>query len=464
MKRRTGCFALIMAVPLVTPTMSGAQQPAAETVVSLEEALGRASQHSPQYRRALNTIQMAGPQSRQAWGGFLPDLNLSFNTFQNFRRETQALDFFGNPIENPQPETVYSSQSSQGVSLGLDLFQGGRRFHALGQARAEADVSRRAGERELNAVLAQVQRQFREAQKRRALLEVEAELLAARERDLELTQRLFDLASRNRSDLLGTEFEVEAQRAAVRRAEGAYRQALLSLRTAIGDPTLNDFDVGDAEAVVFDPATLPIRDLVDGAMSASPTVREAEATSRSSQAALKVQRANRWPSVRLSTSVGRSSFGRDQAALFDLSPEDFGGNISLSFSIPVFSRFQTSYQIAEADVAYRNSIESLREAELQVEEAVRARFVDLETAWITLQESARGLELAEERLRMLREEYRLANATFEDLQGAIRTAAESRRTAVEQRYAFAQALVDLYEAAGIVAREAGLGDSTAEAR
>ncbi|NNF27095.1 MAG: TolC family protein, partial [Gemmatimonadetes bacterium] len=169
---------LALAVAGMAPVAAPAQveSQAIGTELTLREALERAIATSPAYRQALNRMELSGPQARQAWGGFLPNLNLSYGTNQNFRRETTALDNFGNPIENPTTETVFSSQSSQSASLGIDLFQGGRRFHQLGQARAEAEVTRRAGERELNGVLAQVQRQFLDAQLQRALLGVEEEL------------------------------------------------------------------------------------------------------------------------------------------------------------------------------------------------------------------------------------------------------------------------------------------------
>lgn len=433
-----------------------AQAPVEPAVLSLQDALTRALEHSPQYRQALNNLELAGPQSRRAWGGFLPSLNASYGTGESFRRETTALDNFGNPIENPQAETVFSSSSGQGVSLGVDLFQGGRRFHELGRARADAEVTRRAGEQELNDVLRDVQGQFIEAQKQRALLAEEEELLQGRRRDLELTQRLYELASKTRSDLIGSELELEQQRVAVGRSRGEYQKALLALKRVIGDPALGDVDVDGGGPEVFDPAGIEITQLLQEAMSASPTVREAMASSNSSQAALKVERSSRWPSLSLNSNLNRQSFGRNEDALFDFGPRDFSGSIALQVSIPLFSRFETSYQIAQADVAFRNSVERVRQVELQVEEDVQAKYVDLQTTWSTVQQSARGLELAEERLRIVREEYRLAAKSFEDLQLAVRQAGQARRDVVNERFAFFQALLDVHHAAGVVAQEAGL--------
>ncbi|NNM33557.1 MAG: TolC family protein, partial [Gemmatimonadetes bacterium] len=271
-----------------------------------------------------------------------------------------------------------------------------------------------------------------------------------------LTRRLFELANKNRADVLGIEVELEQQRSAMRRAEGEYRKAVLALQTAVGDPEIRTMTLAGDAPPAFDPSALDLEGLVSGAMVASPRVLEAVATTQSRRSQLSMSRASRWPTVSIGSRVYRSSFAREQGALLDLSPNDFGGDIGLQVSIPIFQRFETSYQIAQASVEHRNAVETERLTELQVEEEVRGRYVDLETAWHTLQDGARSQELAEERLRLVREEYRLANATFEDLQGAVRTAAEARRTSVEQRFAFARALVDLYEAAGVVAQEAGL--------
>ena len=91
-----------------------------------------------------------------------------------------------------------------------------------------------------------------------------------------------------------------------------------------------------------------------------------------------------------------------------------------------------------------------------MEQQIRAGYVDLETAWANVRQRSRALEVASERLEIVREEYRLATKSIEDLRTAIRDEAAARRDAVDQRFEFAVFLVGLYEAVGIVGREAGL--------
>ncbi len=426
------------------------------TVLSLRDALGRAAEHNPQYRQALNRMDLVGPAEREALGAFLPNLSVSYGTGQSFRRERTAVDFFGNIIENQDGGIASSSRATQGVSASVLLFSGGSRFHAVGQARAQARVDRRTAERELNTILAEVQRQFLVAQRQKARLEVEMELLAARERDVEAARTRFELVAIGRSDLLATELELEAQRVAVTRARGDHDKGLLALRRAIGDPSLVALDVAQQLSDPFDPADLDVGGLVGRAMEESPRVRAAEAALAVRQSALSSQRARRWPTLSLSSNFGRSSFGDERSKLFDVNPSDFAGSVSLSVSIPIFTRFETTRAIAAADVELRNANETIRQAENELEEQVSIRYVDLETAWATVRQRARALEIATQRLEIVREEYRLAAKSIEDLRTAIREEAGARRDAVDQRFEFAVALLGLYEAAGIVGREAGL--------
>lgn len=426
------------------------------TVLTLQEALELAAQFNPQYRQALNRVELEIPQRREALGAFLPSLRMSYNTGQRFAQERTAVDFYGNPIENEQFQTVTTSNSGQSATLSLSLFEGGRRFHAYSQARGQADVDRLGAERDLNGVLAEVQRQFLIVQRRKARLAVEEALLVARERGYELAERRFELAAIGRSDLLGAELELGAQRVTVRDAQGQAEQGMLALRKAIGDPSLRRLDVEEQLPEPFDPASLDLAALVAEGLSRSPAIGAADAARAVQRSALNSVKATRWPTLSLSSSFSRGSFGRERTALFKFNPEGFNSSLGINISIPLFRQFQTTQQIASAEVELRNAAERLRQAEMELDEQVRTRYVDLETAWANVGQQEIVLEVAGERLRIVQEEYRLATKSIEELRAAIREEAEAQRDLVQQRFEFAAALVGLYEAAGIVAGEAEL--------
>ena len=459
--RFLGCAALacvIGPIPAVDSKLAGQQRvrDSEAAVLTLAEALAHAARYNPEYRMALNLTELDEPRVRVAWGAFLPDLRLNYGTGQAIRREKSWVDFQGNPVANPDVRTVESSYANQTASLNLSLFGGGR-LHTLEEARSLARARRSAAERELNRILAEVWRQFLLVQRWKAKVEVEEGLLADREGDFERSRRLLGLSMIDRSDLLGAELDLEEQRSTVIEAHAMVYKSRLALRAAIGDPSLSLPDLEHQPVEAFDPGCLDMDFLVERTLRESPAVGEVEALRSVSHSALRARRASRWPKVELSSSVTRHAYGSSRAALFEVNPSGFNGVFGLNLSIPVFDRFQTTQAIADASVELRNAGETVRRAALLLEREMRASHVDLTTAWAMLREGSRRREIAGERLRMVRQAYELEAGTVEDLRAAMRDEAVALRDEVDRRYDFAVALLGLYEAAGIVAREAGLG-------
>lgn len=447
---------LIGLMVVLSMTAVGAPGIVGQVVLTLEDALQRTVDHSPEYRQALNRMELAGPQQREAWGAFLPSLDVSLGTSGGFNRAATGTDDFGNPTSKGTVETQHISSSSQGVSFGLPLFEGGRRFSELARARAAAEQSRSFGYRELNRLLAATHRVYLDAQQARLLVSVEAGLLASAQRNYEAHEALFRLAQRSQSDLLGAELRVETSRVSLRRAEAAHEKALLDLRAAIGSVNLGEFDVADTNPETMDLTEIDVEVLVAAALSQAPEVREQEAVVRARQAQHDAARAARWPTIRLNGSLSRSARGLDGEALFLLDPDDLNGGLSLGFSLPIFSQFQTSTRIAEAEVELRNAQQSIRQTRINAERNVRSRYVDLESAHEVLSQRERAREIAGQRLVIVQEEYRLGSKDFEALQRTLEEAAEAERAAVQQRFEVARAEVALWEAAGIVAEYSGL--------
>ena len=110
-----GVIGPVVVVALATVAVLGNANPLAAqsrlqdqevTVLTLQDALRRAAEHNPEYRQALNRLELEGPQRRQALGAFLPDFSVSYGTGQNMQRELSWVDFDGTPITNPEPRTV----------------------------------------------------------------------------------------------------------------------------------------------------------------------------------------------------------------------------------------------------------------------------------------------------------------------------------------------------------------------
>jgi len=418
-------------------------------LLTLEEALERALRHNPEIRRARNSLELSPVAVRAAYGAFLPSFTLSAGTNLNASRVAVAEDFFGNPIENPELRTASTSASSQGISLGLPLFQGGRRLHQLRLERGEAAGREGEAAARLIAQLAGVERRFMEARRAEELLALEEEVLEERRRDQEVTRRLFRLAARSQVDVLGAELEVQEQERAVSEARGALRQSRLALRTVIGDVGLPPFVPAPVSLDPFDPGGLDVEALVRTSLLGHPRVSQGEAAVAGAMARAAAARAERYPTLNLNFNAVRSITGQDRSAFLDLNPDRSSARgWSLSMNLPLFSRFNTSQGIAHAEVGARNARESLRETELLLEEEVRSRVIGVERARESLTMAERSADLAERRLALAREQYRLAGSSFLELQQAASQSASARRALLVQRYTFAEARIALEEAVG----------------
>ena len=108
-------IAVIAALTGSAGTLSAQQAPA---VLTLDEALRIARSGNPEFLRTANDLEVAGSSVRSAWGAFLPSLNTSLS-FSGSRSTTlTGEDFFGDPIESPEPVTSRRSSASQGISTG----------------------------------------------------------------------------------------------------------------------------------------------------------------------------------------------------------------------------------------------------------------------------------------------------------------------------------------------------------
>jgi outer membrane protein len=439
-------FGFLLLAQLLPPGPASGQT---GPVLTLEEALQRARVHNPDYRIAENDLDLSRVERREALGAFLPNLNFQAGTGLSFDRQRISQDFFGNPIENPVTEWVTSSSSSQYLGGSITLFEGGQRFAQLALQGAQARAREATVDTRFRTVRADVVRVYQRAQAQQATLTVEEALLEGRHVDLELTRRMFDLAGASRVEVLAAELNVQRQEQRIQQTLAQLRQGILSLRSTIGDPELGNFSLTGVPPEPFDPSGLDPEALVAYAQETSPLIRQQLAQMDVGSAQARAARGSRWPTVNMSFGVNQRTFALDRNALFDPFPnEGRYGTTSISFSVPLFSRFQTQARIVEADVGMQNAQENLRKARLQVDQEVRGRLIALETAYQGYQIALRSREIAEERLRLAREQFRLGSRTFNELQRDIDDGATADREVISQLYGFLEALTNLEEMVG----------------
>lgn len=422
--------------------------PAAAQTVTLEEALRLARQHNPDYRKAETDANAAGLAATAGRLWFLPNINASLDFNLGSNTNVTGTDIDGRPIPLPDPVTFQSSSASQRLSASMTLFDGLRNVRNGRAAAARADATDATFRAAVLQVEASVTRQFLAALRQQRLIQVEERLLASQRDQLAATERLFRTAGANQVDVLGAQVAVAQQEQALANQQGEAQKAGLELARVLGLDEISALvPVGDAPEA-FDPTALDVRALVARAEGENPRIRQLEANAQAANLEAGAAYGARWPTITASAGFTRSLSLPNYTAFGELNPQNRAFGFGLAVQLPIFTRFQTSANIAGANARADNADEDLRAGRLQLETSVRSAVVDLRNAYQSVVLANRSADLSRTRLELAQEQYRLGAIQYQNLQQVIDGAAQAERQAVGARFNFALALVALEELVG----------------
>lgn len=421
----------------------------APTVLTLNDALRIAHESNPEFLRTSNDLDVAASSVRSAWGAFLPSLSAGMSFGGSRSTTTVGQDELGVPITSDRPVTYQSSNASQRVGADITLFDGGINMRNLQAQRAtyasieaQVDVQRIALE-------ARVSREYYQLVRALRLIELEQSLLASARERQDRTEQLLRLAARNREDVLGARADVAQAEANLQRARGESDKARLTLATTLGMDPSAAIPVDTVLPTVFNPADLDADALVAEALATSPVVRQREAALRAARHTASAANRRRLPTISADAGYSRGASSQGYSAFGDFNPDDRTGfSFGLSFSLPLFSRFQTSQSIAQAEAAAVDAGYDLNSARLTVERDVRSAVIDLSNAHQTLLLAQQAVEYNRERQRYALERYRLGGIDFITLQQVIDRTAQSERQALDALFGFINARIALEERLG----------------
>lgn len=86
--------------------------------------------------------------------------------------------------------------------------------------------------------------------------------------------------------------------------------------------------------------------------------------------------------------------------------------VGLSLNIPIFSNWNTKYEIEAASVLLLNSNENLKQLERQIKSDVKNALLDLQTSKVQLDVSEKALLSAKESWEVENESYKIGKVTL----------------------------------------------------
>lgn len=422
--------------------------------LSLEEALETALARSPSLRgpRARASAEHAARWAD--WGAFLPTASASMSLSRTEEVSNTFVSEEGFPRERENTASFTRQFSSQGISLSWDLLRGGRRFVEMDAGAAAVSAAEHRLDDAERAVVADVKTAYFEALKQQRLAEIARRQLESRRRELRQARRRFRIAAVQRSDLLGARVQVRQAEVTLLEARDRAEQARRQLAVVMGGGE----GAGEARAVALgsvreapDPAGLSAAALVRRTRTSNPELAALSADVEEAAARVWAERSQYLPTLTLGYDYSRLQNLGPEGDFFTLDPGDRREGFTVSARWELFTGFGRRENTARASARLDAARAEEARRRLEVGKTVRDLVDEVKRRAESLDLLRRQLEVAEERLELLREQYRVGSADFDQLQRAVDDVTSAERALVQERYDYYSAWARLERWAGDVA-------------
>jgi outer membrane protein len=318
-----------------------------------------------------------------------------------------------------------------GLNASLDLFTGFRRGADSRAARATRDAAE-AGLIDANyqASLAATQ-QFFTALAAQQLVRVREASVRRAEEQLKLAIAKLHAGSATRSDSLRSVVTLGTTQLALVSAQADVAAAQAELARQIGAD--GRVAAADDSAFYQVAAQLDTLALLQEALSQSPRVQSAEASTRAADANLSSAKSAYWPTLTLGAATGWSGTDNRNWELFNQRQLNLGLNWNL------FNRFNREQTIAIRTSTLDQAEATASDTRRQVSSVLTAQFALLDAARLKIDIAQTSVAAAQEDLRVVEQRYRVGAATILDLLNSQEALTQAEVDAVAARFDYLRA-------------------------
>lgn len=476
---RTMVFTAVMMAALVTGANAQTLATADTLVLTLDEALARATERSDEVRLARSQVDIARAQVKETRAGALPQINANLGYTRTFASQFETGGFelpdslkFEPDSTAPLAERVkYLEDNAENAGLsGLGflfgnlpfgqknsytatlsgsqlLFSGGR----TGAALAIARNFREAAEFQLTEQLAEVELQVRSAYYRalfaRELETISAAAVAQAERFQEQERLRESTGAASELDVLRAEVALANLRPQQVQASNASEIAALDLKRLLNIPATQPLKLGTLLDI---PAAerLARRDTAtDETLGRRASIAAAERQVRMRELAVRIARGAFFPEIRAGMNYGKTAFPEE---IFGLGGVEWRSdwNATLTVTVPIFDGLRRNAQVDLARV-------QLNQAQLQLAQLREGVQLQYQQATGERQRAAATIAARQQTVVQAQRVYDLTVLRYDRGLATQLEVTDSRLALLQARTNLAQALSDYYVAEATVTRALG---------
>jgi outer membrane protein len=429
--------ALLAAILLALSAAAAAQNARS---ITFQEALSLALEHNVTLRQAQNAEALSKIAVSEARSQFLPNLQLSTQGAKNFGRNfNQSLG---------QITSTTTNSLSLNLSSGVVLFDGFGNTAALEEAKLSGQASERDVKRARETTAFTVATNFLALIQQQEQLRVQRENLAAQVALEQQIQTYVDAGARTIADLYQQQASVASARFSLVEAERSTELAKVDLiQTLQLDPAgTYEFEAPAADIGAAAGASFQLTELLTRASAQRADLYAEQARVAAADQAVRVARANWWPTVSLSAAYGSAYTSASDFSLTDQLDQRRGGSVGVGISVPLYDRGSARYATRRAEILAMNARISLESLQNDVGTQVRRAHLDFTSAQQQLTSAEAQVRAADLALQAAQDRYSAGASTLVELTQSQATHFQAASALVAARYnlLFQRTLMDYY--------------------
>lgn len=423
----------------------------AQEKITLKNAITIALNQNTSVNKSVNNLETSNAAVKNAYGNFLPNMN--FNSGWSWQRVSNSkgatvVNYFGEAQTLGPTETDSRSYS---MSLGgsVTLFDGLANISSLNQKKNDLQSAKYDLEKLRQDVTLQTVNLFIIITNNEKILKFQEEDLKYNEDMLKKVKEMFDLRMKANVDLYAQEFQTSNAQLSYLQAKNNYEKSKITLLNYLSKDLLKDysFEMDSSYMPESIKNTDDITTLYNTALQNRKDYQSSKLKLDNSEYSLITARSGFLPS--LSSNYGFSTSATQPKDLFSRKVYSFG----LSFSLPIFSRWNTEYSMQSAEVQIKNTNEDLKALERQIKSDLKNAVLDLQTATVQLDVTKAALKSAMETWQIKRDSYTLGAATFIDQQQSYRDYVQATNNAIASESNYILKQFGLLSALGLLKTE-----------
>lgn len=420
---------------------------------TLQECIAYALENNLQILQSTYTTRTQEFSLEAARREYLPSVNGSISNTASFG---QGRDIFGNTNRNDN----FSNSSSVGADMLL--FNNGRLQKNIRKADYEVQASRHDAERVANDISLQIAQQYLAVLLNREISAIAESALGNAEKLYERARITTEVGTTARTVLAEATAALAREKQNVKTAEINTSRNLFNLAMLLQLPDYKNFNIQNV--AVEDNLQAPLysaQQVLAKAYENQPQILAAESRIKAAEAQTEVVETAFWPTITANAGLGTSYFylfnaGKDpagntikQSSFFTQYKDNFGQQISVGATIPIFNKGLTKLQVEQSRLNEEVARTNLQQQQQQVLQNVQQAQFDAESnyeAYVAAEETVKSSALA---LDFAEKSFAAGRATVYDLNTARNSYANARGAAAQAKYNYLFSLKLLYFYAGI---------------